>query len=258
VYSPAVWVRRTARRLPSAASSRDSAGPQRQDPGRVQPERRRRGHHKRELLARLQQREEERGGYFLHQPLSQRTLQAALERFDAALRESPGYAPACVGMGRAWFNLACGWYLDPRPAAEHAKEALQRAPEHAQHELDALMDIVPDSMPVHGLMGILAMLRGDARSAIAHYRRTCELAPEYPACLASVAAAQAMAGCIEEADRTMAQLRRRFAGRPSSPYVEAIVATPVRPPRPGVRAAGARDHRARPQRDRHSHRAAPR
>ncbi|MEO8487235.1 MAG: hypothetical protein ABI585_12965, partial [Betaproteobacteria bacterium] len=69
----------------------------------------------------------ERGEHFLRQPLSQRTLEQALARFDAALRESPRYVPALVGLGRAWFNLASGWYREPGPAAEHAAEALRRA-----------------------------------------------------------------------------------------------------------------------------------
>ena len=40
---------------------------------------------------------------------------------------SPYYVPAFVGLGRAWFNLATGWYSDPTVAAENAMEALQRA-----------------------------------------------------------------------------------------------------------------------------------
>src|SRR5258706_71705 len=44
----------------------------------------------------------ERGEHFLRQALSKDTLEQALARFDLALRESPGHAPALVGMGRAW------------------------------------------------------------------------------------------------------------------------------------------------------------
>lgn len=73
----------------------------------------------------------ERGEHFLRQPFSRSTLEAALERFDAALRESPDQVAALVGMGRAWLNLATGWHGDPRPAADHASEALQRALELA-------------------------------------------------------------------------------------------------------------------------------
>ncbi len=57
----------------------------------------------------------EHGEHFLRQPLSRLTLEAALARFDEALRESPAFAAACVGMARAWLNLATGWYAPTRP-----------------------------------------------------------------------------------------------------------------------------------------------
>ena len=84
----------------------------------------------------------ERGEHFLRQPLSKRTLEQALARFDAALRESPRYVPALVGLGRAWFNLASGWYREPGPAAEHAAEALRRA-----------LAIDPANAIAHALLG---------------------------------------------------------------------------------------------------------
>lgn len=84
----------------------------------------------------------ERGEHYLRQPLSAPTLRAALERFDAALAESPDFAAAHVGRGRAWLNLATGWHEPPAPAAAQARAALQRAlalePGHAQaRALDA-------------------------------------------------------------------------------------------------------------------------
>jgi len=42
----------------------------------------------------------ERGDYFLRQPLSADSLQAARARFEAALHESPQSAAACVGLAR--------------------------------------------------------------------------------------------------------------------------------------------------------------
>lgn len=69
----------------------------------------------------------ERGEHFLRQPLSAPTLRAALERFDAALAESPDFAAAHVGRGRAWLNLATGWHEPPAQAAGQARAALQRA-----------------------------------------------------------------------------------------------------------------------------------
>ncbi len=69
----------------------------------------------------------ERGEHFLRQALSQTTLEQALQRFDAALRESPDFAPAYVGLGRAWFNLGSAWHVEPSVAMAHASEALQHA-----------------------------------------------------------------------------------------------------------------------------------
>jgi len=263
----------------------------------------------------------ERGEHFLRQRLSQASIEQALQRFDAALRESPDCVPALVGAGRAWFNLATGWYREPRAASEHAAEALRRAlaldaghavahtllaaieysfehdwpaarrsferaialggagtpglafahsaygcylryrdefdasdrhlalarkldPQYintrfhlvnlrilqgrlgdAEAELDAIRDMAPDSMPVSGMAGLLALIRGDAAAAIAHYRRACELAPDHPGCHASLAAAQGFSGDIAAADATMAQLTERFGPDATSPYVLAIVAT---------------------------------
>lgn len=259
----------------------------------------------------------ERGEHFLRQPLSRATLEKALERFDAALRESPRYAPALVGLGRAWFNLASGWYREPGPAAEHAAEALRRAldvdpsnavahallgavqhqydydwegarasferalafapqlpfvhsaygchllargefdaaerelalarrldPQYAnarmhmvnlriaqgrlddaEAELAGMRDIAPDSAPAVALAAVIAMVRGDARRAMALYRHACELAPDYPNCHASLAAAQGMAGRVPDADATIARMHARFGERCVSPYVLAVVAT---------------------------------
>jgi tetratricopeptide (TPR) repeat protein len=261
----------------------------------------------------------ERGEHFLRQPLSQATLEQALARFDAALRESPDWVPALVGAARAWFNLAIGWYHDPAAASAHAAEALRRAlavddgqavahallgaiehqferdwpaarrsfrravelapdtafvhsaygchlmnrgafdeaerelalarrldPQYvnarihmvnlrigqrrfddAQAEIEGMRDIAPSSMPLEGMSGMLALVRGRHDEAIAHYRHACELAPGHPACTASLAAALGAAGRVDEADALMAGI----APGAVSPYVRAIVA--LRCGRPG-------------------------
>ena len=257
----------------------------------------------------------ERGEHFLRQPLSQATLEAALARFDAALRESPDHAPACVGLARAWLNLATGWYQPPALATEHAAEALRRAlalapgdaqahallgvvqhqfeldwpaarrsferalalapdaafvhlaygahlvkhgqaapaeqhlqrareldpqyintrvqmvnlrilqgrPDQAQLELDAMADIAGHSMPVAGMQGLLALLRGDTASALLHYQHCVDFAPEHPGAVASLAAALGAAGRVAEADALMAGLQQRLSSQLLSPYVQAIV-----------------------------------
>ena len=86
----------------------------------------------------------ERGEHFVRQRLSKDAIEQALVRFDAALRESPDHVGALVGIGRAWFNLATGWYRDPRVASEHAAEALRRAL------------AIDDKLPVaHALLGAI-------------------------------------------------------------------------------------------------------
>lgn len=259
----------------------------------------------------------ERGEHFLRQALSPHTLEQALQRFDEAQRESPTYAPACVGLARAWLNLATGWYREPAVAADHAAEALHRALElapddaiahallgaiqhqferdwtrarrsferavalgtrqpfvhsafgyhltargelaaaerelmlarqldpqyinsrmhmvnlriaqgrldQAEAEIEAMRDMAPDTMPVVGMCGALAMFRGDAPAAIRHYLRACELAPDHPGCHAAHAAALGLAGDVAGADAVMAEVRRRFADRILSPYMEAVVET---------------------------------
>jgi len=259
----------------------------------------------------------ERGEHFLRQPLSKATLEAALARFDAALRESPGYVAALAGMGRAWLNLATGWHGDPRPAAEHAAEALRLAlkldPDHAvanallgavlhqfeydwpaararfehaialapqqafvhsafgchllaraeldqaeselllarrldpqyvttrmhmvnlrlsqrrfadaEAELEGMRDIAPDNAPALGLAAVIAMLKGEPRTAIDLYERLCELVPDHPNAFACLAVAQGMAGATDAADATVAAALARFGAARVSPYVLAIVAT---------------------------------
>jgi tetratricopeptide (TPR) repeat protein len=110
----------------------------------------------------------ERGEYLLRQPLSQANLEQARERFDAALHESPAYVPALVGLGRAWFNLAIGWYVEPRPAAEHAAEALRHA-----LALDAGHAVA------HALLGAIKhQFEYDWPAARANFERAVALAPD--------------------------------------------------------------------------------
>ena len=109
----------------------------------------------------------ERGEYFLRQPLSKATLESALARFDAALRESPDYVPAYVGMGRAWLNLATGWHIDPRVAGEHAAEALHRA-----------LALDPNQAAANALLGAIQhQFEYDWPAASASFQRALALAP---------------------------------------------------------------------------------
>lgn len=110
----------------------------------------------------------ERGEHFLRQALSRPTLEAARDRFMQALRESPGYAPAYVGLGRAWLNLATGWHDVPGPASEHAAESLQRA-----------LALDPGNAIAHALLGAIQhQFEGDWTSAQRSFKRAIELAPQ--------------------------------------------------------------------------------
>lgn len=110
----------------------------------------------------------ERGEYLLRQPLSQANLEQARERFDAALLESPDYAPAWVGLGRAWFNLAIGWYVEPGPAAEHAAESLRRA-----------LELDPGHAVAHALLGAIEhQFEYDWPAARVNFERAVALAPD--------------------------------------------------------------------------------
>ncbi|MFT3822039.1 MAG: hypothetical protein QM750_31235 [Rubrivivax sp.] len=256
----------------------------------------------------------ERGEHFLRQPLSIPTLRAALQRFDEAAALSPDFAPAQVGRGRAWLNLATGWYEPPAQAAQTAGAALDRALElqpgqpvalalraaihsqfardwprarqlfqqaaqlapgeafvhsafgchlrmhgefaeaeaelalarqldpqylntrshminlriaqqrfdDAEAELEAFCDVSGPSIAALGLRGSLALYRGDAPAAVAHYEAACQALPEVPACSLALAAALAADGQVERADALCAGLAPRVEAGLVAPYLLAI------------------------------------
>ena len=100
----------------------------------------------------------------------------------------------------------------------------QRRFEEAQAEIDAMLDIAPDSLSANALDGLLALNTGQAERAFGIYSRLCELLPDHPACLANLAGVHAAAGRIEEADRLLADVHERLGDHIVSPYVMAIVA----------------------------------
>lgn len=145
----------------------------------------------------------ERGEHFLRLAATRANLEAAIERFDAALRESPSFAPAYVGLARAWFNMAAGWYGEARSAGEHAREALRRALElergHAvawavlgavQHQLEhdwpgalrsfrRAVEAAPDQAFVRTAFGWQLMARSRFAEAERELQRARELDPQY-------------------------------------------------------------------------------
>ena len=110
----------------------------------------------------------ERGEAFLRQPLSQATLEQARERFEAALAESPDHVPALVGLGRAWLNLATGWYHPPAVAGDHAAESLRRA-----------LALEPGHATAHVLLGAIEHgFERDWTRARRSFQRALALAPQ--------------------------------------------------------------------------------
>ena len=110
----------------------------------------------------------ERGEHFLRQALSKPTLLEARERFEQALLESPDHAPALVGLGRTWLNLATGWHVEPAIASSHAGEALRRA-----------LALAPDDATAHALLGAIQhQFEHDWASAERSFRRALMLAPQ--------------------------------------------------------------------------------
>lgn len=140
----------------------------------------------------------ERGEHFLRQPLSRTTLEAALARFDEALRESPASAAACVGLARAWLNLATGWYADPAVACEHAAEALQQA-----LAIDATQPLA------HALLGALQnQFHRDWPAAQRSFRRALALAPDSAFVRSSWGCHLAMRGLLNDAEAELLLARR--------------------------------------------------
>ena len=101
----------------------------------------------------------------------------------------------------------------------------QRRFDDAQVEIDAMLDIAPDSLSANALDGLLALTTGRAERALSIFSRLCQLLPDHPGCLANLAGVHAAAGRIEEADRLVAELHERLGHHILSPYVMAIVAT---------------------------------
>ncbi|MEO8849638.1 MAG: tetratricopeptide repeat protein [Casimicrobiaceae bacterium] len=140
----------------------------------------------------------ERGEYFLRLPLSQENLELAVARFDAAVRASPRHVPAFVGLGRAWFNLAAGWYSDPAVAAENAAEALRRA-----------VSIDENNAVAHALLGaMLHQFEYDWPAAQQAFERALALAPHQAFVHSAYGYHLVVRGSFDIAERELAVARR--------------------------------------------------
>lgn len=140
----------------------------------------------------------ERGEHYLRQALSRATLELARERFDAALRESPGLAQAYVGLGRAWLNLATGWYVEPAVASEHAAEALREA-----------LGLQPDHATAHALLGAIQhQFEHDWPAARRSFERAVALAPERAFVHSAYGCHLFIHNALDDAERELTLARR--------------------------------------------------
>ena len=131
-------------------------------------------------------------------PLSHESLELALARFDSALRASPRYVPAYVGLGRAWFNLATGWYSDPTVAAEHAVEALQYA-----------ISIDENNPVAHALLAAMQhQFEYDWPAAQQGFQRAVALAPHQAFVHSAYGYHLVVRGALDVAERELALARR--------------------------------------------------
>ena len=144
----------------------------------------------------------ERGEHFLRLG-DEASVRKALERFDAALREAPGYAAAHKGAARARMALVCAWHEPSVPWIDEAQAALQRALAldpadaeavvtmgvlHHRHRhdwptaqawLNRAVDMAPHSPLARGGRGFYLTVAGLSDAAEADLRLARQLDPHY-------------------------------------------------------------------------------
>lgn len=164
-------------------------------------------------------------------PAARRSFQRAIELAPRQSFVHAAYGCALLArrqLAEAEYELSLARTLDPQygNARVHMVNLRigQARYDHAQAELDAILDIAPDSIAALGCAGVIAMERGDAAAAVGYYKRACAAAPDHPNAHASLAAAYAFAGDVAAADSTIAATRARFGDDCLSPYVLAVVA----------------------------------
>jgi Flp pilus assembly protein TadD len=146
------------------------------------------------------------GLWYLHQPRTPRSLDAAGELFERALAKQPDFARAQAGL--------CETQVE--------RYLLERVPAHvavAERACARAQSLDDGAYEVHEAVGSLRLVTGDPAGADAAYRRALAIAPRSADALIGLAAAQADAGDPEEAERTLA---RAIAAQPryAASYME--------------------------------------
>lgn len=139
----------------------------------------------------------ERGEHFLRQG-SEAALRKALERFESAAAEAPGYAAAHKGAAQARMALVCAWHEPTVPWIDQARASIERA--LALEPADALAVL---------LMGILLHRHGhDWQAAEPWFRRAAEMAPDSALVRSGRGTYLMLAGRADEAEEELRQARQ--------------------------------------------------
>jgi TolB-like protein/DNA-binding SARP family transcriptional activator/Tfp pilus assembly protein PilF len=108
-------------------------------------------------------------GRFAWHRRTEEGLRAAVTHFQEAVRLSPGYTPAWVGLGDAWGVLGFYDYVSPTEAFPQAEMAARRA-----------LALDPENASAHATLGYVALYhRWDARRAEGEFQRAIALDPRY-------------------------------------------------------------------------------
>jgi tetratricopeptide (TPR) repeat protein len=139
----------------------------------------------------------ERGEHFLRLG-DEASVRKALQRFDAALREAPGYAAAHKGAARARMALVCAWHEPTVPWIDEAQASLQRA-----------LALDPSDAEAVVTMGVLHHRhRHDWPTAQAWLNRAVDMAPESPLARAGRGFYLTVAGLSEAAEADLRLARQ--------------------------------------------------
>jgi TolB-like protein/DNA-binding SARP family transcriptional activator/Tfp pilus assembly protein PilF len=108
-------------------------------------------------------------GRFAWHRRTEEGLRAAVKHFQEAVRLSPGYTPAWVGLGDAWGVLGFYDYVSPAEAFPQAEVAAQRA-----------LALDPKNASAHATLGYVALYhRWDAPRAEGEFQHAIALDPRY-------------------------------------------------------------------------------
>ena len=156
---------------------------------------------------------------------------AAIDRAPGAPYVHVNYAFGLMLTGRfdaAKAELALARELDPLDVGLRAMRALldlyRRDYARAEAQLNAVLDIEPQHLLTHALLGALHLYRAMPDAALAAYRKAQTVAPHLSIGAVGIAQALALRGEHDAARATRDELCERFRDRYLSPYQLALIA----------------------------------